>query len=163
MDFDIDLDSLSEKGLKFVYFKAKMMKYKTAVEYCDFILSYINDWENRYKKAMSYFEGCHSGCCGFNKMSSVDCVYSDSNRFLDILDKQAFFWKFLRDEIKNNQEKLVEVFPEECHCYSEENYKKLLGVLKSKFRWTMKSSNVSDDEGRIMAALSSGNGDAFGF
>ena len=152
MEKDIDFDKLSETGLSPIYARAEGLKHLLAYKFCMTLLASVDNWERHYEKAKSWFDG---PLWAREKLSD--------------LDKKVYFWRKIAINIKKRPYVFFEEFPEEYHCYTEENYTKLCEWVKRKderiivVKDDVGNGYYDDTESSIMNALSHGYGDEIGY
>lgn len=113
-----DSDLINKSGLGPLYAKIEVGKRKLAIEFCKSLLFKIDNWEEYYKNAKH--------CINRSFFYGYSIVESD----LSDIEKKVFFWKTLKEEIEINPETLYKVFPERCHSYNDDNFKKLYDWVK---------------------------------
>ena len=153
MEGNNEFEDLSRIGLGPLYSRFKVMKYKAAYKYCMTLLSKIDSWEQHYERTKNWF----------NAPMWRRWELSD-------LDKKVYFWKMIANNIRKRPLDFYDEFPEEYHCYTEDNYKKLCNWLDKKDERIIVTDNYHDDncynddpESVIMGALSHGYGDEIGY
>lgn len=109
----VDVYKLSKYGLEPVYSRFKIKKRRLAKEYCEGLLSKIDNWENLYDNAKR--------CVNRSFSYGYNIVESD----LTEEEKMVFFWKTIKDEIEINPDTLYTIFPEKKHVFNEDNFKDL--------------------------------------
>lgn len=151
-----DIVGLSNAGLTVLYSRLELKKRKLAVEFCNNLLKEIDGWEKLYRNAKR--------CVERSPFYGYKIIESD----LSEIEKIVFFWNVISVELQNRPREFCRTFPEQFHRYSEDNFRKLYDyVFHSKHWWNQPISGVGgpdyDAESTIMSALSSGEGDHFGF
>ena len=156
MEDIMDVVALSKEGLGVLYSRLEFKKRKLAIEFCNSLLKEIDGWETHYRNAKR--------CVERSPFYGYKIIESD----LSEIEKIVFFWNVILVELQNRPREFCRSFPEKFHRYSEDNFRKLYDyVLHSKHWWNQPISGVglqgNDGETEIMSALSSGEGDKFGF
>lgn len=152
MDKNIDFESLSKIGLSPIYAKVDAMKCKLAYQFCMALLSSVDNWKNHYERTKNWFDAP---------------LYARWK--LEDIDKKVYFWKVVADNIKKRPSEFFEEFPEEYHCYTEENYTKLCEWVDKKDEKIIFVDDSYDDsynndpESATMYSLSHGYGDEIGY